>query len=102
VYRVVQGGLTNIHKHARGAATSITITGDASRGVTVEVGNQRPVSSATLLPGSGAGLTGLRERVALVGGSLHAGASDDGGWRLGAWLPWPPQEPATNIAWRSA
>jgi signal transduction histidine kinase len=87
-YRVVQEGLTNVHKHARGAATSVTVAGDEVSGVTVEVVNQRPVASATLLPGSGAGLLGLRERITLLGGSLQCGPCTDGGWRLAVWLPW--------------
>ena len=68
----------------------VSVTGDAGSGVSVEVVNDRPVSSAALLPGSGAGLLGLRERVALVGGTLDAGPSAEGGWRLRAWLPWHP------------
>jgi signal transduction histidine kinase len=87
-HRVVREGLTNVHKHARGAATCVSVTGDEQRGVTIEVVNLRPVASATLLPGSGVGLLGLRERVSLVGGTLDAGPSSDGGWRLVAWLPW--------------
>lgn len=88
-YRVVREGLTNVHKHARGAATSVMIGGDELSGITVEVINQRPVSSAALLPGSGAGLLGLQERVSLLGGRLESGPLADGGWRLCAWMPWP-------------
>jgi signal transduction histidine kinase len=87
-HRVVQEGLTNVHKHARGAATCVRIEGDERRGVEVEVVNQRPVGASSLLPGSGAGLIGLRERVALVGGTLSAGPCAGGGWRIAAWLPW--------------
>ena len=87
-YRVVQEGLTNVHKHARGAATAVVLDGDPQRGISIEVVNQQPVSAATLLPGSGAGLVGLRERIALVGGTMHSGACAAGGWRLAAWLPW--------------
>ncbi len=87
VHRVVQEALTNVHKHARDAATSVRITGDGARGVTVEVVNRRPVGSAALLPGSGTGLLGLRERIALVGGTLESGPTADGGWRVVAWLP---------------
>jgi len=88
VYRVVQEALTNVHKHARGAATMVTIRGDAERGVTVSIVNRRPVGADTLLPGSGAGLLGLRERMRLVGGRLTSGARPDGGWEVVAWLPW--------------
>ena len=87
-YRVVQEGLTNVHKHARGAATAVSLNGNPQHGVNIEVVNQRPVSAATLLPGSGAGLVGLRERIALVGGTMQSGACAEGGWRLAAWLPW--------------
>lgn len=95
VHRVVQEALTNVHKHARDAATSVRITGDGARGVTVEVVNRRPVASAALLPGSGTGLLGLRERLALVGGTLESGPCPDGGWRVVAWLPGAPASAAT-------
>jgi signal transduction histidine kinase len=92
-YRVVRESLTNVHKHARGAATAVAISGDEARGVSVEVVNERPVSQVTLLPGAGAGLIGLRERVGLLGGSLGYGPSADGGWRVTAWLPWHATAP---------
>jgi signal transduction histidine kinase len=41
-------------------------------------------------PRSGQGLAGLAERVALAGGRLEHGPTPSGGWRLAAWLPWPP------------
>jgi signal transduction histidine kinase len=92
-YRVVRESLTNVHKHARGAAATVVISGDEANGVTVEIVNQRPVSQVSLLPGAGAGLIGLRERVALLGGSLEYGPSADGGWRVAAWLPWHTSAP---------
>ncbi|MFF0306306.1 sensor histidine kinase [Streptosporangium sp. NPDC004379] len=49
----------------------------------------RPGSSASGA-GSGRGLAGLAERVALAGGRLEHGPDDAGGRRLTAWLPWPP------------
>ena len=79
-HRIVQESLTNVHKHARGAATVVTIAGDERHGVTVEVVNRRPVGGAALLPGSGAGLLGLGERVALVGGTFASGPTPEGGW----------------------
>jgi signal transduction histidine kinase len=87
-HRVVREGLTNVHKHARGAATVVQVSGDEPRGLTIAVTNRSPVASAALLPGSGVGLLGLRERVGLLGGTLDAGPAADGGWRLVVWLPW--------------
>jgi signal transduction histidine kinase len=66
----------------------VTVTGRPCAGLRVEVVNCRPVGTAALLPGSGAGLSGLAERVGLLGGTLESGPSVDGGWRLAAWLPW--------------
>ncbi|MFC5265145.1 sensor histidine kinase [Kribbella qitaiheensis] len=88
VYRIVQEALTNVHKHARGVWTEVVVQGAAGTGVTVRVTNVRPVAADSLLPGSGAGLVGLRERVTLSGGRLAAGPTQDGGWRVEAWLPW--------------
>ena len=87
VYRVVQEALTNVHKHARGAATEIVVTTAPDGGLLATVTNRRPVAAQSLLPGSGAGLIGLRERVALLGGTLTAGPTSDGGWQVRAWLP---------------
>jgi signal transduction histidine kinase len=88
-YRVVQEGLTNVHKHARGAAATVRLTGSRGEALRVSVSNLRPVSAGSLLPGSGAGLVGLRERVELAGGTLTSGPQPDGGWLLSATLPWP-------------
>jgi signal transduction histidine kinase len=88
VYRVVQEALTNVHKHARGVHTEVLVEGAPGTGVNVRVTNVRPVAADSLLPGSGAGLVGLRERVTLSGGRLDAGPTQDGGWRVEAWLPY--------------
>lgn len=95
VYRIVQESLTNVHKHARNAATEVLVISDDGY-LLVRVANLRPVAAGALLPGSGAGLVGLRERVSLAGGTLVAGPDDDGGWRVEARLPWhpPPAKPA--------
>jgi len=89
IYRVVQESLTNVHKHARGVSTDVVVRGGRGDGVTVRVTNVRPVAAGSLLPGSGAGLVGLRERVQLAGGRLSTGPTQEGGWQVEAWLPWP-------------
>ncbi|MEV8364243.1 sensor histidine kinase [Streptomyces niveus] len=92
-YRVVQEGLTNARKHAPGSQVKVRVYAGAPREeVTVEVSNPLPAGVAeSEIPGAGAGLTGLHERVELDGGTLRHG-SVDGTFTLSARLPWhsPP------------
>lgn len=92
-YRVVQEGLTNARKHAPGSHVTVRVyAGSPRTDVTVEVSNPLPVGApASAIPGAGAGLTGLHERVELDGGTLQH-ASVDGTFTLRARLPWhsPP------------
>ncbi|MDR1807841.1 MAG: histidine kinase [Propionibacteriaceae bacterium] len=85
VYRIVQEALTNTLRYA-GAPTQVTAdVTTAPRLVTVDVadnGTGRPGASV----GAGQGLVGLRERVALFGGTLEAGPRPEGGWRVRATL----------------
>ncbi|TQS44891.1 two-component sensor histidine kinase [Cryptosporangium phraense] len=86
-YRVVQEALTNVRKHAPGAAATVTLR-YRPEGVQVSVRNgpaAAPPDPAVV--GSGTGLLGLRERVELLEGSLKAGPCDDGGFLLEARLP---------------
>ncbi|HTU28389.1 MAG TPA: histidine kinase [Solirubrobacteraceae bacterium] len=93
VYRVVQEGLTNVHKHAPEQVVTIAVVGGHHGGVRVSVTNQPVVGRAEEGPnpehvGSGTGLIGLAERVALLGGTLEYGSQPGGGFRLCATLPW--------------
>jgi signal transduction histidine kinase len=90
-YRIVQEGLTNARKHARGAEVSVAVHATAGDGLTVEIRNPCPVGAAGTagIPGGGAGLIGLTERASLVGGRLEHGRTPAGDFRLWAWLPWP-------------
>ncbi|MFA9270071.1 MAG: sensor histidine kinase [Baekduiaceae bacterium] len=77
-YRIVQEGLTNVHKHARGAATTVLVRGAPGDGLALEVRNRLPVGQvAPTLPGAGTGLVGLRERVTLAGGEITHGPDGD-------------------------
>lgn len=88
-YRVVQEGLTNARKHAPRSAVALTVDGGPGEGLTVEVRNALPAERAAVaIPGAGAGLAGLDERVALAGGRVQHGRTDEGDYRLSAWLPW--------------
>ena len=86
VLRIVQEGITNAMRHAPGA-TFIRVTTDYSdRGVRITVENDgvRETSAPT---SAGWGLTGLRERVAQLGGRFAAGPAAPTTWRLTAALP---------------
>ncbi|WP_305782442.1 sensor histidine kinase [Symbioplanes lichenis] len=89
-YRIVQEGLTNARKHAPGAKVTVAVTGRAAEGLVVEVGNGHLDAAGQRLPGAGAGLVGLAERVQLAGGRFEHGPTADGWFRLRAWLPWHP------------
>jgi signal transduction histidine kinase len=99
VYRVVQEGLTNARKHAPAHLVTITVVGGLHGGVRVSVANGPAVGRAEDHPahplpdhvGSGTGLIGLGERVALAGGRLEHGPIAGGGFRLSATLPWPSE-----------
>ncbi|WP_280715992.1 histidine kinase [Kitasatospora sp. MAP5-34] len=88
-YRTVQEALTNITKHAPGAAIEVRLGARGPR-LLVEVRNGPPplgTSSVPVLPGGGHGLVGLRERAQLLGGSLTAAATPEGGFVVRADLP---------------
>lgn len=92
-YRVIQEALTNVAKHAGGAET-VVVLGYGPRTADVTVENGPPVHGTEPMPGSGLGLVGLRERVALLGGRLEARPRLDGGYRLTATLPTEAPEPS--------
>lgn len=89
-YRIVQEALTNIGKHAHGTATRVRVTGAPEDGLHINVRNRQPIhaSPGPTLPGSGAGLLGLQERVALSGGTLVHGPDGSGDFVVDAELQW--------------
>ncbi|KOG63935.1 histidine kinase [Streptomyces griseoflavus] len=86
VYRTVQEALTNVRKHAPGATATIGIR---HRDGTLEttVTNSAPTRPALALPGAHHGLAGLRQRAALLGGTVTSGPTSDGGYGLRLELP---------------
>jgi hypothetical protein len=81
-YRVVQEGLTNAMKHAAGQPTVVRIA-YSDQQTEISVTTDGPV----VPPSGGHGLTGLRERVAVFGGSLESGPRAEGGFRVRARIP---------------
>ncbi len=86
-YRIVQECLTNARRHAPGASVEVRVDGVAGDELVVQVRN---ALRSTVEPahGSGTGLVGLSERVALLGGRTEHGVAD-GAFVVTAWLPWP-------------
>jgi signal transduction histidine kinase len=86
VYRTTQEALSNVRKHAPGAQVRIDLDYGPDR-IDLTVGNgPSPTSGVDASAGGGFGLVGMRERAALLGGSLRAGPSD-AGWTVRLSLP---------------
>jgi signal transduction histidine kinase len=83
VYRIVQEALTNVLRYAPAASTVEVAITYSPETVTVTVDDDATVHTPAD-QGAGRGLLGLRERVALYGGSVDAGPRATGGWRLHA------------------
>jgi signal transduction histidine kinase len=89
-YRILQEGLTNVIKHARGAHAEVVI---AYLPDTIELSVRDHGRNGQLAGRGGHGLVGIRERVAVFDGTVEAGPLAEGGWQIRARLP-APREPA--------
>ena len=84
LYRAAQEGLTNVRKHANASAVQVALAYEPERVVlTISDNGTGQRGQET----EGFGLLGLRERVALLGGSLEAGDRPEGGFRLRVEMP---------------
>ncbi|MFE7135530.1 sensor histidine kinase [Streptomyces sp. NPDC057638] len=106
LYRIAQEALTNTRKHA-GAARAVVRLAYLPDHVTLEItddgvghGKRQDHRGARRPTDGGYGLLGMRERVAVHGGSLEAGRRDEGGFRVAVSLPLPlarePGQPPGN------
>jgi len=85
-YRIVQEALTNTLRHARATRAEVTLRYGADA-LEVDVRDDGRAAPAGDGNGGGRGLVGMRERAALLGGTLEAGRLDRGGYRVHARLP---------------
>jgi signal transduction histidine kinase len=101
VYRIVQESLTNVLRYGRALSRVDVSMVRADGTVTLEVlddgrgtvglagtGGTATVAGGAKPLGSGQGLTGMRERAGIYGGTVEAGRPAGGGWRVRAVLNW--------------
>ena len=94
-YRIVQEALSNAMRHAPGSHVEVHV-GYRPDGLALEVRNDaapRPCPSPRLV-GGGHGIIGMRERAAMLGGSLDARPTEDGGFQVSAVLPMSSEDPS--------
>ena len=88
--RIAQESLTNAARHAPGGAVRVELAFAASS-TALTIRNRHATRTANAGAGSGMGLIGMRERVALLGGTLTTGpvteGPDQGGWQVEAVIP---------------
>ena len=86
VYRIVQESLTNVVRHAGRVAATVSLRHDGGY-LHVDVVNDGGATPAPFSDGTRAGLAGMRERAAALGGTLNAGPRPGGGFAVRARLP---------------
>ncbi|MFE1367646.1 sensor histidine kinase [Streptomyces anulatus] len=102
-YRIVQEALSNSLRHAPGASARVEL-GYVLGGLGLRVVNGPPRGLVKPSPGAGHGITGMRERVAMLNGEMTAGTTEDGGYEIAVFLPVPlsdvpePRETAGGTA----
>jgi signal transduction histidine kinase len=85
-YRIVQESLTNTRRHA-GPARAVVRLRYADDGITLQVEDDGLGAPTPAVPSGGNGLPGMRERAAVLGGTLTAARRPGGGFRVEAHLP---------------
>jgi signal transduction histidine kinase len=85
-YRIVQESLTNVIRHAGRATATVSLRHEHGY-LLVDIVNESGTADAAFSDGAGAGLTGMGERAAALGGTLEAGPRPGGGFRVHAKLP---------------
>ncbi|MCS0638685.1 histidine kinase [Streptomyces sp. LP05-1] len=90
-YRIVQEALSNVLRHAPGATAKVEVS-YVLGGLGLRVLNGPARGLVKPSPGAGHGITGMRERVAMLNGEMTAGPVADGGYEVAVFLPVSPAE----------
>ncbi|WP_328468422.1 histidine kinase [Actinoplanes sp. NBC_00393] len=104
VHSIAREALTNTLRYAPGATVRVRLSpGPEGTELLVEDdGRLVDTTGSAADLGGGRGLAGMRERAEALGGTLHAGPGDDGGWRVHATLPAAtsvPRDPGRLQRW---
>ncbi|MGW4159848.1 sensor histidine kinase [Streptomyces sp. NPDC004788] len=91
-YRIVQEALSNVLRHAPGAAAKVELS-YVLGGLGLRIANGPARGLVKPSPGAGHGLTGMRERVTMLNGEMTAEATADGGYEVTVFIPVPREEP---------
>lgn len=91
VHRIVHECLVNVARHAGDVPTVVTLR-HSPDGAHVVVTNDAPTSATPAAPSTGIGLVAIRERAELLGGTVEAGPTDDGGFVVEAFVPYQPSD----------
>ncbi|GLQ12085.1 two-component sensor histidine kinase [Devosia yakushimensis] len=87
VHRVVHECLVNVARHAGEVPTTVHLKHTDS-GLHLTVTNDAPATLRAAAPGTGIGLVAIRERAELLGGTVQAGRTEDGGFVVDAFVPY--------------
>ena len=87
VHRIVHECLVNVARHAGDVPATVQLR-HVDGGVHVTVSNDAPATARVTAPGTGIGLVAIRERAELLGGTVHAEPTDDGGFTVRAFVPY--------------
>ncbi|MFD0344403.1 sensor histidine kinase [Streptomyces sp. NPDC127117] len=85
-YRIIQEALSNTLRHAPGATAKVEI-GYVLGGLGLRVVNGPPTGPVKPSPGAGHGITGMRERVAMLDGDMMADTTAEGGYEITVFIP---------------
>ncbi|MFB7786252.1 sensor histidine kinase [Streptomyces vinaceus] len=85
-YRIIQEALSNTLRHAPGAAASVEVS-YVLGGLGIRVVNAEATGDVRPSPGAGHGITGMRERVAMLEGEMTAGVTEAGGYEVAVFIP---------------
>ncbi|MCX4787734.1 MULTISPECIES: sensor histidine kinase [unclassified Streptomyces] len=88
-YRIIQEALSNTLRHAPGATAKVEI-GYVLGGLGLRVVNGPPTGPVKPSPGAGHGITGMRERVAMLDGDMTAEPTAEGGYEITVFIPVQP------------